>query len=561
MKLKQILTRTSEYIAVHRYMLTVLFIFSVLSMIDIPSSPVFKIPGWLQCIYLICVSGFKAVALLLLCYPLFKIRYGKVIIWCIIAIYGILAIVNAVSWNYYSFGITRKLILIFAQTTPQEASEFMPGLFHNISQLFFTPGFYIALIAAAIGVWVLRVLPGKWIGRAAFGIGSLGAIAFAIFCMGFPYGRSAHLLSARLVKYGREVWQANEEYKSLLTQKRPLPYKDTVSSRHLASTVVVVIGESAHRRHLSLYGYALPTTPELDALADSLVVFTEVIGSSMSTAGNMERILSFKQDDATAGDGLKYPLVIDLFKEMGYKTFWLSNQERSGTVSNTSGVMSMNADEVNYVGADNSEDALSLRYDEALLTPLTDALNDSTSNSLIFLHLLGSHVEYKSRYPQDFNHFTGSDEKEAFGFDWLDDAMAQRRAEYDNSILYTDYVLGRVIEDVAAADHPTVMLYFSDHGEEVYDYSTYTGRNSNTVQVPFIIYANKSFSGANPELMQRLREVRDKPMSSANLVHLLITLTGGTYHFYDPTLDVLSPSYKIRPRYVDEELWEYDIRR
>ena len=139
--------------------------------------------------------------------------------------------------------------------------------------------------------------------------------------------------------------------------------------------------------------------------------------------------------------------------------------------------------------------------------------------------------------------------------------MAQRRAEYDNSILYTDYVLVRVIEDVAAADHPSVMIYFSDHGEEVYDYSTYTGRNSNTVQVPFIIYANKSFSGANPELMQRLREVCDTPMSSANLVHLLITLTGGTYHFYDPTLDVLSPSYKIRPRYVDEELWEYDIRR
>ena len=561
MRLKEIVDRATYYIGNHRYMLALLFAVSVLSLLDIPLSPMLKMPEWLRYVYLICVGGFKAVVLMGVFYPLYKIRYGRVIMGCIIAIYGLLGIVNAVSFCYYDFGITRKLILIVAQTTPKEVAEFLPGVCYNLSQLFYAPGFYVFLFFLLIAICVLRMSPRKIIGQGALWVGGLGLIASMTLCLCCPYTRSAHLLSTRLVKYGKDVWMANEEYKLLLTQKSPLPYKETVSSQHLASTVVVVIGESAHRRHLSLYGYPLPTTPSLDAMADSLIVFTDVIGSSRHTSGNMERILSFKPDDTTSGDGLKYPLLIDLFNEMGYKTFWLSNQELYGILSNTSGVMSMNADVIKYVGADNSKDALSLRYDEALLAPMHDAINDSAENSLIFLHLFGSHVEYKNRYPERFNHFTARDEKDTFHYEWLDDKMAQRRAEYDNSILYTDYVLDNVIRAVTTTSTPAIMIYFSDHGDEVYDFSNFTGRNSNTVQVPFIIYVNKRFADANADLMQRVKQVSDRPMSSANLIHLLITLTGGTYHLYDPTLDILSPSYIIRPRYVDEEVWQYDCER
>ena len=46
-----------------------------------------------------------------------------------------------------------------------------------------------------------------------------------------------------------------------------------------ADTAVIVIGESAARAHLSLYGYGRETTPALDAKKDELVVFRNVISA------------------------------------------------------------------------------------------------------------------------------------------------------------------------------------------------------------------------------------------------------------------------------------------
>lgn len=552
--------RFLRFIGGHRVMLLVLCLFSAFSLVDIPGSPVFNIPVWQQISYVIFVSVFKALVLLSLLYPLLTKRKLRVIAWILVGIYGLMATVNAVGFYFYGMGITRKLILVFAQTTSSETAGFLPGLLHNLLSVALKPMFYVGMACMLGIIFLMKKMPDKWFGGGVLTSAGIGGICFVIFAMTFSSGRSAHSLMARTVKYSREVWQSNKDYERLLAQKRPLPYRESVGSRHLASTVVVVIGESALRSHHSLYGYPLPTTPVLDSMTDSIIVFSDAIGSSMATAGNMERILSFKEDDTTYGDGLKFPLLIDLFNEMGYKSFWLSNQERTGTVSNTSGVMSMNADVIKYVGAENSEDVLSVRYDGALLPYFCEAMNDTASNKLIFIHLQGSHVEYKSRYPAEVGLFTARDERTAFRFPWLDEGMAQRRAEYDNSIRYTDMLLREMMRKTALSREPAVLIYFSDHGEDVYDHSDYTGRSEETVEVPFIVYANKAYSTTNPGIVERLKKATCKPMSTANIVHLLITITGGEYKLYNPRLDVSSDHYEARPRYVDEVIWKHDRR-
>ncbi|MBD5202372.1 MAG: phosphoethanolamine transferase [Bacteroidales bacterium] len=560
MKFKDMVNGCIDYIGRHRMLLLLLSGLSFMSILDIPGSPAFKMPNSIQVLYLTFVSIFKGLLLLMLMAPLFKTRLGRIVIWILTVLFASLAATNAISFHYYGIGITRKLILIFAQTNKAEAMGFMPGLMQNLLYLSKSTWLYVCVLLSVGLIYLVRLMTGKLFGAIITVCGAVGLFAFTVFCMTYTSGRTAHLLSVRLIKYGKEVKDANKEYEELRRHKRPLPYKNTAKSEHKASQVIVVLGESAHRRHHSLYGYRLSTTPCLELLADSLVVFTDVIGSSKSTAGNMERILSLKEDDTTCDDGLKFPLVVDLFKEMDYKIFWLSNQERSGTVSNTSGVMAMNADVINYVGAENSEDALVVRYDEALLLPMIQALNDTSAYKLIFLHLLGSHVEYKTRYPVNFDVFSAKDEIAAFQYPWLDEAMAQRRAEYDNSIRYTDSLLGEIIRKASQLDEPTIVVYFSDHGEEVYDYGAYSGRNDNTVQVPFIFYANEAYSSANREILERIKAVKDKPLSTANLVHFLISLTGGTYELYDPRLDILSDEYVTRPRYVDEEIWSHDLK-
>lgn len=548
-----------KYIDTHRGLWVWLWLMGILSLFDIPGSPVFGLPPVWSAVYLLFASAFKGSLILLLLIPLLCTKRMKWLAYALTGVYSLMAVTNAFCYAFYDMGISRKLLFIFAQTTPDEAAGFLPGLWHNIAGIFRHGAFYLAAgVTAALYAGVKKFSPRVFM--CLFSATALiGLCCITAFALSYSSGRSAHLLSARMVKYGSEVYRWNSRYHEILQQKKPLPHAESVRSDHLAHTAIVIVGESAAKKHHSLYGYPLPTTPEADRIADSLYVFTDVIASSKSTAGNMERILSFKEDDRTFGDGLDHPLLIDLFNAAGYRTYWLSNQERTGSVSNTSGVMVMNSDVIKYVGADNSEDALCVRYDEALLPELDRALADTAVHKLIFLHLLGSHVEFRQRYPQKFDLFTHEDETKAFLFPWLDKASAQRRAEYDNSIRYTDFLLSSIIQKASLLPQPAIVVYFSDHGENLYETGSYTGRDNQAVEIPFYVYLNRHYSSQNPDIERKLAKGREKSFSSANFVHMLMTLTGSRYALYDAALDPLSDSCVIRPRYVDEEVWPADI--
>jgi lipid A ethanolaminephosphotransferase len=82
------------------------------------------------------------------------------------------------------------------------------------------------------------------------------------------------------------------------------------------------------------------------------------------------------------------------------------------------------------------------------------------------MHQLGSHgPAYFRRYPATFRRFTPACEKD----DLRLCSPAEIRNAYDNSIVYTDHVLGRVIDYLKLRQdrYDTAMLYLSDHGESL----------------------------------------------------------------------------------------------
>lgn len=550
--IKKLFKKLPEALYCDRMLWLFLFVVSVLSIFDLAGATIFHVSTGIKIAYIVAIAILKA-TIIVAAYSLCKGNINlKILAISFIVIYTLLALVNIATYELYGFGISRKLVLIFAQTTWMEISGFLPGLFYNISLIFSRPLFYTGIILIALIAWLIKKCGRKAFLSLTLSGCALGLVGFIVFGLSYPSGRSAHSLYARVLKYSIEVGAWNKKYKELKGQKRPLPHSSSVSSRHLANTVIIVIGESAQRSHHSIYGYPLPTNPGLSALRDSIFIFTDALASSKSTAGNMERILSFKEDDTTYGDGLEFPLVVDYFNQAGYKTFWLSNQECMGSVSNTSGVMAMNSDVIIYAGADNSEDAICRKYDEILLPHLEHALTDTASNKLIFLHLLGSHVEFNERYPESFAYFTKVDEIKTFGYEWLDDSKAKRRAEYDNSIRYTDSLLSQIISQVGLLSSPSVLIYLSDHGENVYDYSGYSGRDDSCADVPFIIYVNTAYRRLNPLIVNSIQGALSRPFSTANLEHILLTITGSCYHQYNSALDVLSQDFIPRKRYVDE---------
>lgn len=553
----------SEYRSIlyfpHRGLLLYLWLVSMLSIIDIPTSVIYGWSALRQGVYLAAVGLFKAEVVYTVISFLCGSRLKVAVRYAILALYTFLAVVNALCYGLYEMGISRKMLTVVIQTNPRESAEFLSNLLSGIGRLVLSRQALVAAVAAAAVCFLICRLPVRVYRFAVCGTGCVGLVLLAAFCISNSSGRTAHSLALRMVKYSREIYLAEKEYRRLLAEATEFPDAQTVATAGLADNVLVVIGESASRGHHSLYGYPLPTTPRLDSLSSKLFLFTDAIGSSASTAGNMERILTFKHDDETFGDGLKYPAVVDLFNTAGYKTYWLSNQERSGSVSNSSSVLVRNAAVTRYLGPENSEDALITRYDEVLLPAVSEALADrDTGRRMVFAHLIGSHVDYKYRYPAGRGRFSAEDEMRTGERPWLNAESAGVVARYDNSIAYTDSVLSEMIRMLESDYRPSALLYFSDHGENVYDTGNMQGRGEKFVEVPFIVYVNEAYRRRNPDVVRCLEGALAKPFSTANVVHLLMHLTGTGYAAYDATRDPLSQAYRIRPRYVDEKIWQYE---
>lgn len=91
--------------------------------------------------------------------------------------------------------------------------------------------------------------------------------------------------------------------------------------------IVYVIGESHNRHRSSLYGYFLPTNPQLEKLAadSSLIVFQNAVAYSNSTKDVLCQLLSVQiVNDGSSFDS--HPLLPAIFKKAGYHVAYFDNQ-------------------------------------------------------------------------------------------------------------------------------------------------------------------------------------------------------------------------------------------
>ena len=215
---------------------------------------------------------------------------------------------------------------------------------------------------------------------------------------------------------------------------------------------VMVIGEAARAASWQLYGYDRETTPLLSARED-IVLFEGITTQSNTTHKSVPMILSSvatsEHEELFRRKGMPA-----LFNEAGFKTYFISNQAPQGAMID---FLAEDASEVEYLPA--------LSYDGALVERLQRILKEDRSERLlIILHMYGSHFSYHQRYPREWARFTPDD----------DVAISRRNVElirnaYDNSTLYTDYVLNEIISTLEAEQACTAMYYCSDHGEDLFD--------------------------------------------------------------------------------------------
>jgi glucan phosphoethanolaminetransferase (alkaline phosphatase superfamily) len=406
------------------------------------------------------------------------------------------------------------------------------------SRLFWSPPKYslLVLFVLFIGQLAARHEPGSW------GVQSTVRKLASIFPYIYPL--EAYPPLQPYVMLGDTYW-ARQQFSALV--KNDFPVADVTAPPAMQPrTYVVVVGESLSKYHMHLYGYNRPTTPNLEKRG--LYVFRDMVTSHAQTVEALFAALTLK----TADGNLR--TIIDVFNSAGFRTYWLSNQWQFSLHSFPSN-MSMiseivsNAKEhvwLNSVDLNGKENLSGQRQDEQLLPPLRDALADQKHrDKLIFVHLVGSHFNYASRYKR-FTDF-GDNVTCPTG------TPARKIDEYDNSVIYNDSIVSQIIDAVKEVSGESFVLYFSDHGEEVFDFRNHAGHLDSLLspymaEVPFMLWLSPQYREHHAEFVANLANYVRRPASTATLSYALADLAQLSFPSDHRERSVFSDKFVPGPR-------------
>ena len=324
--------------------------------------------------------------------------------------------------------------------------------------------------------------------------------------------------------------------------------------------VVMVLGESSRADRWRLNGYARDTNPLL-AQEANLVSLSDMISPVSATRLSVPVIVSRKPATQSLRAGFSETSFISAYREAGFKTFWLSNQMSFGEFDTPVSVFAKEADVTRFFnmgGFTNRSD-----LDDVLLAPLKNAVSDPAPKKLIVLHTLGNHWNYSHRHPQSFDRWKPS----LFGIDKPAYTDLKLKAEinnsYDNSILYTDWMLSQVIATLKAGPALTSMMYVADHGQTLYDGScklAFHGHNTQfEFHVPALVWYSDAYRDAFAEKVVQLRAHSTAPLATENIFHSLLDMADIRYSGEQLDRSLFSGQLAKHVRYVDSYGWtDYD---
>ena len=310
--------------------------------------------------------------------------------------------------------------------------------------------------------------------------------------------------------------------------------------------VVFILGESTSRHHMQLYGYGLPTTPKLAARAEAgeLAIYENVTSPHAGTMAVLRTLFSFYDNDAN-GMWYDYGDLFDILRQAGVYTAWLSNQEASGFYGSIGRTLGERTDHVAFTSPVAHSIDLAERYDSEVLPFLDEELRERVAEpvpaAFYVIHLMGAHEEFSKRYPPEFARFTPEDEA---GRGALEDASARAvRAAYDNAVLYDDAIVDEIIRRFE--DKDALVIFISDHGEEVYDTRAQFGHGDETSpwqrDVPMVFWMSKAFRVNHPADVQRIEAARGNHWQSDEMIHTLLDLMHVRVADFDETKSLLAP--------------------
>ncbi|GAB6012882.1 sulfatase-like hydrolase/transferase [Viscerimonas tarda] len=439
---------------------------------------------------------------------------------------------------------TNSITSLF-ETNPEESKEFVMNYFN----VWVAGGVILYVILPVVMILRMRSYRPLPIRKhTVLFAGSLVAILCIVFIS--RLSQSVYFINFyhQFVSYKMRLYNENKG----IVNRQNLDYEVKMDAADTqAQTLVVVIGESLTRRHMQLYGYGRETNPRLTAKADSIFVYADVVSPQVHTIPVIRSVLTLS-DKYHPEYFIEKPSLFELFNRAGYDTYFISNQafgKKFGT----------SYDVLLKLAKRQSDLSTQKRNDEVVLPAVGQILEkDSSRNKLIVIHLIGNHMAYKFRYSPAFNLFDHQKDRFIKDAGYINEEAKTTIDQYDNSVAYNDYIIASIIDLLnRKGNENSAMVYFSDHGEELYDFRKFAGHAYEKVsaamcEIPFLVWMSEDFKEKRPDLVFDV----NRPYSIADFVFSVSDLAGLTYPDYEDSRSIFSARFEPGQRWVGDIPYE-----
>lgn len=443
--------------------------------------------------------------------------------------------------NTYQVQFDVSMIENVFETNIAEASFYL-----NISSLEFLfiygviPSILIACVRFTYHSSLLKEMTNRVI-LVLVGVIGIGLVALTSYKDFASVGRSHHYLNRMIIP--AHVFNTFKYInKTYLTT--PLKYielgqdaKLTPAPNGKPTLVVFVLGETARGMNFNQNGYARKTNPYTKDLG--LISFQDVTSCGTYTAlsvpcmfSNMTR-QQYNKERANAQDNM-----VDVIAKSGVETLWIDNDGGDKGVAKRTKL-------INIDGAKQNQNCNgSTCFDAEMLVDAQKFINKDNANKFLVLHSIGSHgPTYWQRYPNQDAHFTPACNRS----DIENCSDEEITNVYDNTLVYTDYILSQVIDKMKEYSdvYNVAMIYISDHGESLGEHGLYLHGTPYAVApkeqtaVPWLMWLPKQYAEQKQINLQCIEQkALHQSVSHDNVFHTILGLYGIDSVDKDPTLDL-----------------------
>ncbi|MBP4061614.1 MULTISPECIES: MCR-3-related phosphoethanolamine--lipid A transferase [Aeromonas] len=319
-----------------------------------------------------------------------------------------------------------------------------------------------------------------------------------------------------------------------------------VTKKDKPTLMFLVVGETARGKNFSMNGYEKDTNP-FTSKSGGVISFNDVRSCGTATAVSVPCMFSnmgrkeFDDNRARNSEGL-----LDVLQKTGISIFWKENDGGcKGVCDRVPNIEIEPKDHPKFCDKNTC-------YDEVVLQDLDSEIAQMKGDKLVGFHLIGSHgPTYYKRYPDAHRQFTPDCPRSDIE-NCTDEELTNT---YDNTIRYTDFVIGEMIAKLKTYEdkYNTALLYVSDHGESLgalglYLHGTpYKFAPDDQTLVPMQVWMSPGFTKEKGVDMACLQQkAADTRYSHDNIFSSVLGIWDVKTSVYEKGLDIFSQCRNVQ---------------